>query len=64
MEKTNNLRGQMVAMKKGAELVISIDDYSPSTVHNYVSELGFRYRKKFTAESNRQNRTITVKRLD
>lgn len=64
MAKITNLRGQMVAMPKGREIVVSVDDYSPSTVHNYVSELGFRYRRTYTAKSDRSERTITVRRID
>lgn len=63
MATINNLRGQMVAMAKGREIVVSVDDYSPSTVHNYVSELGFRYRRQYSAKIDRASRTYTIRRI-
>ena len=63
MAAAQSLRGRLSRLGKGKEIVVSIDDYSPSTIYNYASELGFRLRRKYTTTNNREDRTITVKRL-
>lgn len=52
----------MLALGKGQEMAVSIDDHSPSTVRNYASELGFRFRRIYTCRANREDYTIVVKR--
>lgn len=63
MELITNLRGRMCMMHEGDQIEVSVGDFSPSTVHNYASELGFRYGRKYTCTNNRTARTITVTRL-
>lgn len=62
MEKTNNLRQQVIGLKKGAALVLSIDEHSISTIRNYASEMGFRLSRTYVTKTDRKARTITVKR--
>ena len=62
MSNTPSLRQQMLALGKGQEMAVSIDDHSPSTVRNYASELGFRLRRIYTCRANREDYTIVVKR--
>lgn len=60
---TTSLRARMCNLKKGEVLVLKAEDYPSSTIRNYASEIGFRFRRKITVSIDRENYTLTVKRL-
>lgn len=64
MAKENtSLRSRMAAMKKGEVLVLKAEDYPSSTIRNYASDIGFRFRRKITVSIDREAHTFNVKRL-
>ena len=63
METNISLRARMCNLKKGEVLVLKAEDYPSSTIRNYASEIGFRFRRKLSVSMDRENYTLTVKRL-
>ena len=63
METNKSLRARMCNLKKGEALVLKAEDHPSSTVRNYASEIGFRFRRKLSVSMDRENYTLTVKRL-
>ena len=50
-------------MQPGDRMVVSLDEYSPTTIYNYTSDLGFALGRVYTTRRNRQDRTIEIQRL-
>ena len=60
---TTSLRSRMCNLQKGDTLVLNAGEHPANTVRNYASEIGFRFRRKLSVSMDRENYTLTVKRL-
>ena len=63
MSNNPSLRQQILDLPVNGELHVSIDDYAMSTIHGYVSDLGFASGRTFKSTRDRVNRSYIVKRL-
>lgn len=50
-------------MQPGDRMTVSIDEYSPTTVYNYCSDLGFEMQRVYKTRRNRQERTMEIQRI-
>lgn len=62
-EKNVSLQSRVKDMQPGERVVVSLDEYSPTTIYNYASDLGFSLGRVYTTRRNRQDRTIEIKRV-
>lgn len=62
-EKNVSLQSRVKDMQPGDRMTVSIDEYSPTTIYNYCSDLGFSLGRVYTTRRNRQERTIEIQRV-
>ena len=63
MEKKTSLQSRVKDMQPGDRMVVSIDEYSPTTIYNYASDIGFEMGRVYTTSRNRQERTMEILRV-
>ena len=49
-------------MQPGDRMTVSIDEFSPTTVYNYCSDLGFELQRVYRTRRDRQARTMEITR--
>lgn len=59
---TKSFRQQIIDMKMGETLTISVDVIGYTTIRTYASDLGFAFNRKYSTTRNRANRTYTITR--
>ena len=60
MEEKRSLQSRVKDMKPGERMVVSIDDFSPTTIYNYCSDLGFELQRVYRTRRDRQTRTMEI----
>ena len=61
-ENKQSLRSRVKDMQPGESIVVSLDDYSPVTIYNYASGIGFAMNRTYVTSRDRQARTIEIRR--
>lgn len=59
---TKSFRQQIIDMKMGETITISVDVIGYTTIRTYASDLGFAFNRKYSTTRNRANRTYTITR--
>ena len=62
-ENKTSLQSRVRDMQPGDRMTVSIDEYSPTTVYNYCSDLGFEMQRVYKTRRNRQERTMEIQRI-
>lgn len=57
-----SLRATIANMDLGEKLVVSIGDYSATTIRNYAAMLGLQYLRTYSVHINRDARAIEITR--
>lgn len=63
MTTTPSLRSRVLALEPGECITVKVDEYSPGTVRNYASGLGYLLLRVFSVTEDRYARTTTITRL-
>lgn len=58
-----SFRQQIIDMKKGDSITISVEQVGYTTIRGYASDLGFAYKRKYSTRRNREDRTYTIIRV-
>lgn len=61
METKNTMKGSIIALKIGGEVIFPIEKVE--SIRVYASNVGAVYGRKFKTNVNRKNGTVTVKRI-
>lgn len=62
MEEKRSLQSRVKDMQPGDRMTVSIDEFSPTTVYNYCSDLGFELQRVYRTRRDRQARTMEITR--
>lgn len=61
-ENRTSLQSRVKDMQPGDRMTVSIDEFSPTTVYNYCSDLGFELQRVYRTRRDRQARTMEITR--
>ena len=62
MENTS-FRARVINMEKGESITVPVTEVGYTTVRSYASDLGFIYKRRYSAHRNREERTYTITRI-
>ena len=62
MAEKTSLQSRVRDMQPGERMTVSIDEFSPTTVYNYCSDLGFELKRVYRTRRDRQARTMEITR--
>ena len=62
-EKNVSLQSRVKDMQPGDRMTVSIDEYSPTTIYNYCSDLGFEMQRVYKTRRNHEERTMEIQRI-
>jgi hypothetical protein len=62
MAEKTSLQSRVRDMQPGERMTVSIDEFSPTTIYNYCSDLGFEMQRVYRTRRDRQARTMEITR--